>query len=203
MPHRFPRSSGWLPVLAAGLACLALAAAWAPAATAGPARQATGEPGLRVEIYQDTTVRAGPHTYYDRVGVLLPGQTSPILGRSPDNAWIQIEYLGGPNNTGWVLREFVRVVGDFLAVPTVMPPPTPTLPPTPTAEFLGTPDEATPDPNAGRPPTYTAPAPEIRPTLLPVQGAGTPPAFPPALLIIALLVLGSFGSLLSLLRARR
>lgn len=174
-------------------------------AHAAPLLQATPSPWV-VEIYQDVTVRAGPGTEYDRVGLLVAGQTSPAVGRSPTGAWIKIIYVGAPNNEGWVLRDFIRLIGDDPNMPTIMPPPTPTLPPTPTPPLdvvLGTDGAPVTDPSAGRPPTFTAPAPEIRPTLLPAEGIGVPSGFPPAVIIAVLFVLGAFGGVLSAFRARR
>ncbi|MCC6191449.1 MAG: SH3 domain-containing protein [Anaerolineales bacterium] len=158
-----------------------------------------------VEIFEDVNVRAGPGTDYDWIGTLIPGQTSEVLGRSPTGAWLKIRYIGGPDNTGWVLRDFVRVMGDAPNLPTIVPPPTPTLPPT-TLPGLSDPGAAgvtvTPDPNANRLPTFTPPALEIRPTLLPAQGQRVTSGFPPAVLIIVLFVLGTFGGMVSLLRRR-
>jgi pimeloyl-ACP methyl ester carboxylesterase len=54
----------------------------------------------------------------------------------------------------------------------------------------------------GRKDTFTPPAVQARPTLLPAQGVREGAAFPPAVLIIVLFVLGSFGGILSLLRFR-
>ena len=163
-------------------------------------------PAERVEIYQDVNVRSGPGTEYDQVGVLVPGQTSAILGQSPKSDWIKIEYIGGPDNTGWVFAEFVRIIGDNANIPTIVPPPTPTRRPTTTPEPgstsgplpIGT--QATGD---VRLPTFTPPVVQARPTLLPAQGVREGAAFPPAVLIIVLFVLGSFGGILSLLRFRR
>jgi uncharacterized protein YraI len=190
---------------------LALAAVWmagSRVAAAAPPSQAATEtpPPNRVEIFQDVNVRGGPCTCYDQVGVLLPGQTSAIVGRNPEGTWYEIEYIGGPNGLGWVFKDLVRVIGDVNSMPTVLPPPTPTLPPTTTPlpgatqgpDFAST---VTPIPN--RLPTFTPPAAVGQPTLLPAQGITSGGAFPPAVLIIVLLVLGTLGILLSLLRLRQ
>lgn len=181
-----------------------------PAAGPALARQVETPtlPPWRVEIFEDVNVRAGPGTEYDLVGVLIPGQTSTILGRSPDNRWVKIVYVGGPDNAGWVLREFVRVIGDITLMTVAEAPPTPTLRPTTTPDIFveGTPEpggRATPNPDANRLPTFTPPAVGARPTLLPVQGLTETAGFPPALLISLLFVLGTVGGLVSLLRHRR
>jgi hypothetical protein len=190
-------------VLAAGLAW-AVGAARLPAANAAPMPQVapTTPPPWWVEIYEDVNVRAGPGTDYDLIGTLIPGQSSEILGRSPAGNWLKIRYVGGPNNEGWVLRDFVRVMGDAPNMPTLMPPPTPTLPPTPRPINPEPEGSATPDPEANRLPTYTPPVVEARPTLLPAQGLRPASGFPPAAMILALFVLGSFGGVISLLRQR-
>jgi hypothetical protein len=187
------------------------AAWWArlPAALAANPPPQAGNPTAspwQVDIYQDVTVRAGPATEFDRVGVLIPGQTSDIIGRNPTGDWLKIVYLGGPDNAGWVLREFVRVVNDDPAIPTIIPPPTPTLPATTTPDFgavLATDDAPTENAGAGRLPTFTPPAPEVRPTLLPAQGLTVNSGFPPAILITVLFVLGGFGGVLTVFRTRR
>src|SRR5258708_26917783 len=116
---------------------LTLMAAWGAGlrvAVAAPPGQAATDtpPPNRVEIFQDVNVRGGPCTCYDQVGVLLPGQTSAIIGRNPEGTWYEIEYVGGPDGIGWVFKDLVRVIGDVNRIPTVIPPPTPTLPPTTT-----------------------------------------------------------------------
>src|SRR5258708_5457524 len=96
------------------------------AAVAGPARPAATAnlPPNRVEIFADVNVRAGPCTCYDLVGVLVPGQTSAIVGRNPEGTWFEIEYIGGPDGVGWVFKDLVHVVGDVNTMPTIIPPPT-------------------------------------------------------------------------------
>jgi len=182
-------------------------AGWRVAAAAPPGQAATETPPPnRVEIFQDVNVRGGPCTCYDQVGVLLPGQTSAIIGRNPEGTWYEIEYVGGPNGIGWVFKDLVRVIGDVNSMPTVIPPPTPTLPPTTTplpGVTTGPNFASTITPVANRLPTFTPPAAVAQPTLLPAQGVTSGGAFPPAVLIIVLFVLGTLGIMLSLLRLRQ
>jgi uncharacterized protein YraI len=164
-------------------------------------------PPLRVEAYQDVNVnvRAGPGTQYDLVGVLVPGQVAEILGQASlgRETWYRIVYLGGPDNAGWVHGGLVRVVGNASLIPFLTPPPTPTLPPTPASvDGVVAEQSVTPELEATRPPTFTPPPAVVRPTLLPVQGVRDGSRLPPALLIISLFVLGSFGTFVSLLRRR-
>ena len=160
-------------------------------------------PSLRAEAYdQDVNVRSGPGTDYDRVGTLVRGQSGAILAQAQTyGVWLKIVYIGGPDNTGWVAQDVVKVVGDLGQAPTVVPPPTPTLPPAPTLVITTT-VEAASTLASDRLPTFTAPAPVAHPTLLPVQGVRNESGFPPAVLIISLFVLGGFGTLISLLRRR-
>ena len=176
-----------------------------PVALAAPPRQAATPtlPPLRIEVYnEDVNVRAGPGTNYDLVGRMIKGQWGEIIGRSPDSRWLKIIYIGGPDNSGWVFKDLVRVVGDIPPMPTLLPPPTPTVPPTPLPEVALPEGTATLDPNSNRPPTFTPPAAVVRPTLLPASGAANSRGFPPAILLISLFVLGSFGMAINLLSRR-
>jgi uncharacterized protein YraI len=201
-----------LALACAGGLLLAARVAAVPVAAAAPPPQAATEtqPANRIEVLDtgegDVNVRAGPCTCYDKVGVLVAGQTSPILGRNPEGDWFEIEYVGGPNGVGWVFKDLVHVVGDINAMATILPPPTPTLPPTTTpgpGETAGALFDSTATPIVNRLPTFTAPAVVLAPTLLPAQGLSSGGAFPPAVLIIVLFVLGTLGILLSLLRLRQ
>ena len=176
-----------------------------PAATGAALARQAGTPTaeeLRIEVFQDVNVRAGPGTDYDLVGTMVNGQSGVILGQAQRGPylWIKIIYVGGPNNEGWVLKDLVRIVGELNTVPVLAPPATPTVPPTPGVEAPA--GSATPNPNGAWLPTFTAPPPVVRPTLLPVQGIREGGGIPPALIIIGLFVLGSFGALVSVLRRR-
>jgi uncharacterized protein YraI len=195
----------WLVVLTfGGLLAVGLLLRWPMAAAAQQAGTPTPQGGPRAEAFLDepTNVRAGPGTNYDLVGTLVKGQGGAILGQAQNGSflWLKIVYIGGPDNTGWVLKDLVRAVGDLNTVPILDLPPTPTLPPTSTAAVAAF--EGTPTPGPQRLPTFTAPPPVVRPTLLPVQGVREGGGIPPALIIISLFVLGAFGALVSLLRRR-
>jgi hypothetical protein len=144
-------------------------------------------------------VRSGPSTFnYPAIGVLLPQETAPALGRSPGGEWILIRYTGVPGNVGWVYGPYVKLpIGASL--PVVESPPTPTLATTPTfnptlvAAFL---PQFTPT----RLPTFTQPGPLILPTYESVspQAGGVPLG----LVIVLLALIGGFGALISFLRGR-
>src|SRR3972149_5478671 len=74
-----------------------------PAPLKVAAQQATGSvptvtstplgPYIVVTYEDQINVRAGPSQYsYSVIGILLPGQSAPALGRSPGDSWIQISY---------------------------------------------------------------------------------------------------------------
>lgn len=99
-------------------------------------------------------VRSGPSTLHALLGTADVGESYPIVGKSPDGTWWQIDYKG---QTGWVFGEIVEskstdAVAVAVNIPTMPPPPPPppTTAPTqtPTPEFTATPaPTATPVPN--------------------------------------------------------
>ncbi len=193
--------------ISVGVAITALLALQ-PAASAAPRFQAATPtlPVPRVEVISvdGANVRNGPGTDYDLVGKMIKGQYAPVLGQALNGAdqWFKVEYFGGPDNTGWVYVGTTQLIGELSAITTLEIPPTPTRPPTPTLSGLED-LTATPNPDANRLPTFTPPALIVRPTLLPAQGVPTGGgAFPPALAIIILFVLGVFAGGISLLRSR-
>jgi hypothetical protein len=180
----------------------------APAPTKVAAQQPTGSiptvtgtasgPVITVVYSEQINVRSGPSTRYTAIGVLLPLETAPALGRSPGGDWIQIRYVGVPGDVGWVYSPYVSLpVGSTL--PIVEPPPTPTPATTPTidptrmAAFI-------PQYTPTRLPKFT----EAGPLVLPVfespvsQSSGVPMG----LVIVLLALIGSFGALISFLRGR-
>lgn len=108
----------------------------------------TGTPvGVMVIVNLDQpdpiNVRSGPGVLYDLVGVLLPGQKAPALGRSAGGDWILIQYPGVSGNKGWVYAPVVSLTPGDLQI--IEPPPTPTvamtqtIDPTLAAQFIQTP----------------------------------------------------------------
>lgn len=143
-------------------------------------------------------VRSGPSTLYAQVGILIPAQQVPGLGRTPGGEWIQIAYPGAPGGVGWVYYTFVKVVGNLAIVdppPTPTPQTTPTFDPTLAAEFQIA-------PTTTRLPTFTAPPPLEIPTFQSNPGGLIGSGVPMGYLIIALAVLGLFGLLISILGRR-
>ena len=160
----------------------------------------TGTPeGPTILVPEQVNVRLGPSTDYEKVGVLIAGQTAPALGRSPGGEWIQISYPGVPGNIAWVYAPFVVLQTGQRLLPVIEPPPTPTprvtatIDPTLAAQFnIG---EAPPT----RLPTFTPAEPVSIPTFE-SNDANSSGGFPPILAILALLVVGVFGTFISVLR---
>lgn len=184
---------------------------WGVAPSPVAAQQPTGSvptvtgtptgPFVTVTYPEPINVRAGPSSYfYPAVGVLLPNQIVPAIGRSPGGEWIQIEYVGIPGGVGWVYSPLVLLSpGARLKIveppPTPTPLTTPTLDPTLAAAFIV---PATPT----RLPTFTPPAPVSVATFVAPTPAASAAGVPMGLIIISLAVVGIFGALISFLRGR-
>jgi uncharacterized protein YraI len=67
---------------------------------------------VRRDTDQDQiNVRSGPSVKYDIIGVLVPGQQIPALGRTPGD-WVQILYVSVPGSVGWVYSPLVELNGN-------------------------------------------------------------------------------------------
>jgi hypothetical protein len=160
-------------------------------------------PGPMVVALEQINVRDGPGVLYNRVGILVAGQRAPALGRSPGGDWIEISYPGAPGGVGWVYSYNVTLEAGAFPLRIVEPPPSPTpritstIDPTLAAQFpsLG-------QPAATRLPTFTPAAPVPQPTFASNAESGGGRGFPPVLAIFGLLVVGSFGMVISILRGR-
>jgi len=154
---------------------------------------------VKVTFPEQINVRSGPSSYlYTPVGILLSGETAPAIGRSPGGDWIQIRYDGVPGNVGWVYAPLVGLSANAnLSIveppPTPTPVTTPTIDPTVAAAFI---PQFTPT----RLPTFTPPEPLVIPTyeIIDQQAGG----IPLGLVIVLLVLIGSFGALISFLRGR-
>lgn len=109
-----------------------------PTATLSPTPVFTATPVVpQISVSVATNCRVGPGKVYDRVGALLVGQVSEVVGRSAaSNYW----YIRNPNQSGgfcWLWGEYATVTGNFAALPVFTPPPTPTPMPAFEAEYDG------------------------------------------------------------------
>lgn len=166
----------------------------APPAQQGP----TATPaGPYIIVPEQVNVRMEPRVDSDKVGVLIAGQTAPAIGRTPGGDWIQIEYPGVKGGLAWVYSPLVLLEGGFLPIveppPTATPRVTATIDPTLAAQFN------LEDIQPTRLPTFT-PAPPV--VQLTFESAASPGGggFPPVLAIFGFLILGIFGSVISVLR---
>jgi len=157
-------------------------------------------PTVKVIYSEQINVRSGPSSWlYPIIGVLLPNETAPALGRSPGGDWIMIEYPGVPGGVAWVYGPLVFLSPGTL--PIIDPPPTPT--PRTTATLDPTLAAAYETPLVPtRLPTFTPPAPLTIPTYTDALPAGNASRIPTGLLIVALGLVGLFGAFISFLRGR-
>ncbi|MBN1304129.1 MAG: hypothetical protein JXA13_06805 [Anaerolineales bacterium] len=164
----------------------------------------TGTPsGPVATVYQNLgviKVYAGPSTYiYPPIGVLLPGESAPALGRSVESDdWIQIMYPGVPGSVAWVYAPWISLSPGRLeripAPPTPTPYSTPTIDPTLEAVFIG---QQTPT----RLPTFTPP-PALEIPSFSGETAAPGGGVPMGLVIFILGFIGGLGALISFLRGR-
>lgn len=144
-------------------------------------------------------VRSGPGTFYEKVGVLLAGQSTPAKGRSVGGDWLLVEYPGIAGGEGWVYAPLVSITPGSL--PIIEPPPTPTPLVTPTinptlaAQFVVT---AQPT----RLPTFTEAPPLAVPKFTDLPGMGTPKGIPMGLIIIGLGASGIFLGLFAIAQGK-
>lgn len=84
-----------------------------------------------VSVSANTNCRTGPGEPYDLVDILPVGKNAEVIGRAADGgSWI-IRLPNNPAKTCWLWSQYATVVGNWQALPIVIPPPTPT----PSASF--------------------------------------------------------------------
>jgi hypothetical protein len=154
---------------------------------------------VRFGMEEQVNVRSGPNVLYDKIGVLLPGQKVPALGKSAGGGWILIQYMGVPGNVGWVWSNYVDLTPGEL--PVVEPPPQPTtivtqtIDPTLAAQFVVTPLPT-------RLPTFT-PAPTLIATeFKDASGVRSLAGIPMGLVILILAALGVLIAVVSYFQNR-
>jgi len=134
-------------------------------------------------------LRSGPGSLYEKVGVLLIGQSVPAKGRSPKGEWILVDYPGVPGGQAWVYSLYVEIKPP-IQLPIVEPPPTPTLAQTATIDpTLAARFVVTLAPT--RLPTFTPPPPLAIPTFMADNGPALG-RLPMGFIILGLAALGVF-----------
>jgi len=159
-------------------------------------------PGPFVTVYSDQNeigVFAGPSfDSYAQIGILLSGEKAPALGYSVDGKWIEVVYMGVPGGKGWIYALYVSIspgsLPSLASPPIATPRTTPTIDPTYVAAF-GLQLEPT------HQPTFTSPPPIKIPTFTPDIATGS--RVPYGLLILALVLIGVLGAVVSFLRGGR
>lgn len=164
----------------------------------------TGTPeGVTATVLLDqvdpVNVRSGPGVFFDKIGVLLPGQKVTVAGRSAGGEWIVIDYPGVPGSFGWVYSPVVSLSPGELQI--IEPPSTPTpaitqtINPTFAAQFITT-------PNPTRMPTYTPGERLVVPQYEDSFTSSFIGRIPAGLIIIILGGLGGLLALFSFIRSR-
>lgn len=69
-----------------------------------------------VTTYRIVNVRSGPGTEYLSIGSLQPESSTDVTGRSGDNEWLRVRYLG---MDGWVAYFVVSLTGSLESIPIV------------------------------------------------------------------------------------
>jgi hypothetical protein len=163
----------------------------------------TGTPvGIMVIVNLDQpdpiNVRSGPGVLYNLIGVLLPGQKVPALGKSAGGDWVLIQYQGVTGGQGWVYAPVISLTPGDLQI--IEPPPTPTaavtqtIDPTLAAQFIQTPIPT-------RLATFTPSSPLVIPTYTDYSSS-TSGALPMGLVIILLMGIGALIGLFTIFQGR-
>lgn len=88
-----------------------------PAASLPPTpTEAVEAPRIIIPSGSVVNVRAGPGVGFDILGQMRARQSAPIIGKSEDGAWWQIQF---GNGAGWIASRYVQTTGNAGAVPTM------------------------------------------------------------------------------------
>jgi hypothetical protein len=141
-------------------------------------------------------LRTGPSAMdYPGIGTLTMGEKAKVIGKSKAGSWLLIEYPSAPGGNAWVYAELVILYSGEKPIPIVAAPPTPTPQYVTTIDPTFVAQLAFSQPT--RLPTFT-PAPLVATiTLPPAVSAAGAGGLPPAVFIIGLFMLGTFGAILS------
>jgi len=109
-----------------------------PTITLTPTPIFTATPSIPlISVSVPTNCRVGPGKAYDRVGALLVGEYTEIVGRDlAGNYW----YVRNPDNSNdfcWLWGEYATLAGNISVLPIFTPPPTPTPVPSFEASYYG------------------------------------------------------------------
>jgi len=109
-----------------------------PTATLSPTPIFTATPLIpQISVSVATNCRVGPGKVYDRVGALLVGEVSEVVGRDPTGNYWYIRNPDQSNGFCWLWGEYATLTGNFVVLPMFTPPPTPTPMPAFEASYSG------------------------------------------------------------------
>ena len=95
-----------------------------PVPTLSLALTTTPNPPM-VTVSSETNCRSGPGRMYDKLGVLNPGETTEVVGRTTvPNYWL-VRNPDNPAQICWLWGQYATVTGDWQSLPQATPPPTP------------------------------------------------------------------------------
>lgn len=109
-----------------------------PTITLSPTPVWTATPvAPQISVSVATNCRVGPGRVYDRVGALMVGQVSEVVGRNDRANYWYIRNPSRPDSFCWLWGEYAMVTGNWAVLPVFTPPPTPTPMPSFYAEYDG------------------------------------------------------------------
>lgn len=95
-----------------------------PTLSATPDFTPTSETPM-ISVSQDTNCRVGPGSVYEKVGMLLVGETAEVVGREPKGEYWYIRNPDEGAEYCWVWGEYATVTGNILPLLYMSPPPPP------------------------------------------------------------------------------
>ncbi len=81
-----------------------------------PVPQQPADEAPRIVVRTSVNIRSGPGKKFRAIGALRPAQSAPVIGRSADGQWWQIQFDA---RTGWVAARNVTITGNASRVPVV------------------------------------------------------------------------------------
>ena len=97
-----------------------------PEPTSSPTPDFTETPSTpQISVSVDTNCRTGPGAVFERVGILLVGETADIVGREPKGEYWYIRNPDLGTEFCWVWGEYATISGNLLPLLFVSPPPPP------------------------------------------------------------------------------
>jgi uncharacterized protein YraI len=90
-----------------------------------PTATADAPAGVNASPTSDSlNCRNGPGTNWPSVAVLNQGQSTQVVGKTPDGTWLYVAHPTSPGNFCWISAAFATVTGDLNSIQVVALPPT-------------------------------------------------------------------------------